>query len=45
MKKYCTKDSDFISVEYSGKIYKHEWEIDFLDRKPILRKVLQNPFE
>lgn len=45
MKKYCTKDSDFISVEYSGKIYKHEWEIDFLDRKPILRKVLQNPFK
>ena len=45
MKKYCTKNSDFISVEYSGKLYKHEWEIDFLDRKPILRKVLQNPFK
>ena len=29
--------------EYSGKIYKHEWNMNFLDRKPRLKKVLKSP--
>ena len=45
MKNYCLKKSVFICEEYSGKIYKHQWEIDFLERKPQLKKVLENPFE
>ena len=45
MKNYCLKKSVFISEEYSGKIYKHQWEMDFLERKPQLKKVLKNPFE
>ena len=43
MKKYCTKDNDFIISDDLGKIFKHEWEMDFLDRKPRLRKVLHDP--
>lgn len=41
MKDYCTKETEFILPEYSGKIYKHEWDMNFLDRKPRLKKVLQ----
>lgn len=44
MKEYCTKESEFILAEYSGKIYKHEWDMNFLDRKPKLKKVLETPF-
>lgn len=44
MKEYCTKETEFILPEYSGKIYKHEWDMNFLDRKPRLRKVLESPF-
>ena len=44
MKSYCTKESEFILPEYSGKIYKHEWDMNFLDRKPRLKKVLETPF-
>ena len=43
MKEYCTKETEFILPEYSGKIYKHEWDMNFLDRKPRLKKVLENP--
>lgn len=43
MKDYCTKETEFILPEYSGKIYKHEWDMNFLDRKPRLRKVLETP--
>lgn len=45
MKNYCLKESRFISEEYSGKIYKHQWEMDFLERKPQLKKVLKESFE
>lgn len=44
MKDYCTKEfkeKAFILPEYFGKIYKHEWDIDFLERKPRLKKVLE----
>lgn len=44
MKDYYTKESEFISEEYSGKIYKHEWDMNFLYRKPRLKKVLETPF-
>ena len=30
--------------EYSGRICKHEWDIDFLERKPQLNKVLKTPY-
>jgi hypothetical protein len=45
MKNYCSKETPFISEEYSGKIYKHQWQMDFLERKPQLKKVLKDPFE
>ena len=44
MKNYCSKETNFISEKYSGKIYKHQWEMDFLERKPQLKEVLNNPF-
>ncbi len=44
MKKYCGKASEFILPEYSGKIYKHEWDMDFLERKPQFNKVLNTPY-
>ena len=44
MKKYCSKETVFISDKYSGKIYKHQCQMDFLDRKPQLKEVLNNPY-
>ena len=44
MKDYCIKETEFILPEYSGKIYKHEWDMNFLNRKPQLKKVLETPF-
>lgn len=44
MKNYCLKETVFISERYSGKIYKHQWQMDFLDRKPQLKEVLNNPY-
>ena len=44
MKNYCSKETNFISEQYSGRIYKHQWQMDFLERKPQLKKVLNNPF-
>ena len=44
MKNYCSKETNFISEQYSGKIYKHQWQMDFLERKPQLKEVLNNPF-
>ena len=44
MKKYCTKDSEFLSEEYSGKIFKHQWKLNFLERKPELKQVVENPY-
>ena len=37
MKNYCSKETNFISEQYSGKIYKHQWQMDFLERKPQIR--------
>ena len=44
MKNYCSKQTNFISEQYSGKIYKHQWQMDFLERKPQLKEVLNNPY-
>ena len=44
MKYYYTKKSEFILPEYSGKIYTHEWDLNFLDRKARLKKVLETFF-
>ena len=44
MKEYCEKPADFVLAEYSGRIYKHEWDMDSLDRKPQLRKIMDTPF-
>ena len=44
MKDYCSKETNFISELYSGKIYKHQWQMDFLERKPQLKEVLNNPY-
>lgn len=41
IKEYYTKSSDFISSGYSGVIHKHELNMNFLDRKPVLKKVLK----
>lgn len=44
MKEYCEKPTDYTLPEYSGKIYKHEWDMNFLDRKPQLRRIVETPF-
>jgi hypothetical protein len=44
MKNYCSKETNFISEKYSGKIYKHQWQMDFLKKKPQLKEVLNNPY-
>lgn len=44
MKKYCTKDSEFLSEDYSGRIFKHQWKLNFLERKPELKQVVENPY-
>ena len=44
MKNYCLKETAFISERYSGKIYKHQWQMDFLYRKPQLKEVLNNSY-
>ena len=44
MKNYCSKETNFISEQYSGKIYKHQWQIDFLEKKPQLKEVLNSPY-
>ena len=44
MKKYCEKKTEFILPEYSGKICKHEWDMDLLDRRPELRRFMETPF-
>ena len=30
MKEYYEKPTDFILPEYSGRIYKHEWDMDLI---------------
>lgn len=44
MVEYCTKESQFISDHYSGRIYKHEWKLSFLDKKPELKVVIEDPY-
>lgn len=44
MKKYCSKDNDVFFEEYSGRIFKHQWKLNFIDRKPELKDVLENPY-
>ena len=44
MVKYTTKETPFLSKDYSGRIYKEAWRVDFLERKPSLRKVLNSPY-
>lgn len=44
MKEYCGKQVEFILPECSGKISKHEWDIDFLYCKSQLRKSIETPF-
>lgn len=44
MKKYCTKDDDLFLEGYSGRIFKHQWKLSFIDRKPELKNVLENPY-
>lgn len=44
MKNYCSKDSEFLSEEYSGRIFKHQWKLNFIERKPELKQVVENPY-
>ena len=53
METICTKKkvlesfeekTEFILPEYSGKICKHEWDMDLLDRRPELRRFMETPF-
>jgi hypothetical protein len=47
MRKYClkeSKESDFFLEEYSGKITKHQWKLDFADRKGDLKTVFGSPY-
>jgi hypothetical protein len=44
MKKYCSKESDYHLDGYSGRIFKHQWKLNFIERKPELKQVLENPY-
>lgn len=44
MKNYCSKEIHFTSEKYSGKIYKHQWQIDLLERQSQLKEVLNKTF-
>lgn len=44
MKKYFEKDMVFILEEYSGKITKHQWNLNFIDWKPELKIVLDSSY-
>lgn len=44
MKKYCSKESNFYLESYSGRIFKHQWKLNFIERKPELKQVLENPY-
>lgn len=39
MKDYCSKETNFISEQFSGKTHKHQWQMDFLERKLQLKEV------
>ena len=38
------KNSEFISDNCSGRIYKKQWMESFLDKKPRLKEILENPY-
>lgn len=44
MKNYCSKEIHFTSEKYSDKIYKHQWQMDFLERQSQLKEVLNKTF-
>jgi hypothetical protein len=44
MAKYTTKETKFLSDEYSGKIFKKPWNLSQLELKPQLRKALDEPY-
>ena len=44
MKEYCMKDTIFISEKYSGRIFKKQWMGSFLDKKPNLKEINENPY-
>lgn len=44
MKKYCTKEQEFLSEDYSGQIHKKLWKIDYRSKRPNLKKVIENPY-
>lgn len=47
MKNYCSKESgDVLSLKnkYTGRIVKHQWNLNFIDRKPELQSVLDSPY-
>lgn len=47
MKKYCQKEmkeNEIFLEDYSGKIMKHQWKLNFVERKPELKTVLDAPY-
>lgn len=44
MKGYCTKETKFISDKYSGRVFKKQWKESFLDKKPNLKNIIENPY-
>lgn len=44
MKKYCTKEQEFLSEDYSGQIHKKSWNTDYRSKRPNLRRVIENPY-
>lgn len=45
MADYCLKETNFIAEEYSGRISKEHWKVNFSERKPHFKKVLENFLE
>lgn len=42
--KYCQKATKYLNENYSGRMFKHSWKIDYLEKKPKLQIVLTNPY-
>ena len=44
MKNYCTKESEYISDDYSGRLFKKQWKETFLNKKPNLKNIIEQPY-
>lgn len=42
--KYCQKPTKYLDDNHSGKMIKHTWKINYLEKNPQLQTVVDNPY-